>query len=255
MHSRTSRSTRQRSFFAIVHDANTWRRLLFLLLAAPLGLLHGGLLLAGAIALTAIASAALALPLPASLVVLTLIVPAVGAGTVVVHYLLRVQARVNQRLLGVPAPRSALDDLADERAFAWCAARLGDRRTWLGFLYLLFVTALGLVATAAVALVVGVSVSLVSEAMNGRESAVDVAVGADPLDLPGARVLMALVAPLLAIVGLHIASILAGLAARVGDLLLGACPRAQTCRSAAPLSAPAPSAYPRHGSIVGGHGD
>jgi hypothetical protein len=249
MTSNAQPAPRQRSFFAIARDARTWRRLLFLLLAAPLGLVHAALILAGAVALTAIAGVALSLPILPALVLLALLVPAVGAGMVVIHVLLRMQVRVNHRLLGVPIPPSTLDDLHAGNAFRWCAQRVGDRWTWLGLVYLLVITLLGAVAVTLVALVVGVSASLVSEAIGG--GSVDVAIGGGPLGIPGARVLMALLAPVLVIVALHLASFLAGLAAAIGRRLLGPeigeSPRGE--RSA--LSPAAQTAYAPSGSVVG----
>ena len=260
MASTPQRSSNQRGFFTVVAEAQTWRNLIFLLLVAPLGALHGGLILAGGIALAAIAGVALSIGLPVGLLVLALIAPAIGVGLVVIHYLLQVQATVNQRLLGTPAPRSTLDELDPGSAFAWCAARLGDRRTWLGLLYLLVITAFGMLATTIVILVVGVSASLVYEALRGDVGAVDLALGGDPgggdpLGIPGARFLMVLVAPLLALGGLHAANIMSGVAARLGNLLLGACPRSVTCHQSHALPHPPLTAYPRPGRAVGGHGD
>lgn len=234
---------RQQGFFSILREPQTYRNFAFVLLAAPLGLLHAGLILLGGAALVSLIMVAGRLPFPAQFVVLLLIFPAIGAGVVVICALLRMQARVNARLLGLPEPHCPLRDLRHDNTFAWCGQRLRDRWTWLGLLYLLVITAVGAVSAAITLLFLGLAVGVLGGAVTGDLSAIRLSLGAMELHLPGIRLLMFPVAAVLAIIGFHLANGLAELASRIGELLLGPRPRAREGQPAPALSRAPETAY------------
>src|SRR3954470_16278770 len=96
---------RQQGFFCVLSDAQTYRNLLFLLVIAPLGLLHGALIALGVFVLLGVAALSIHLPFPASVVGLALIVPAFASGMVIIWWLLKTQCRINHRLLNIALPR------------------------------------------------------------------------------------------------------------------------------------------------------
>ena len=232
---------RQQSFFDVLSNAQTYRNLLFLLVAAPLGLLHGALIALGVAVLLGIAAVSVQLPLPASIIGLALIVPALASGMVIIWWLLDTQARINQRLLHVAPPRSPLKDLRPDNAFTWCRSRMSDRWTWSGLLYLLVITMLGALSAGAILVFAGVCIALVAGSVSGELGSVQVTLGEFDISIPGLRMLFLPLAPLVAIVGLHLGNVLAGFAARVGETLLG--PRPESPPPAPSLSPSSKTTY------------
>jgi hypothetical protein len=232
---------RQQGFFSVLTDGQTYRNLLFFFLIVPLGLLHAGLIALGAFVILSIAEFTLTLPTPLNLLGLTLIVPAFGFGLLVIAWLLDTQAWFNHRLLGVERPASPRLTFSTRHCYAWCRERFRDRWTWTGLLYLLVITFLGAVAAASTLLFIAISVSLIAGSVSGDLGSVQIAIGSLDLQLPGLRLFMAPFAPLVAIVGLHLANVLAGFAARVGYVLLG--PRPTTAPVHTSLSSAAETTY------------
>jgi hypothetical protein len=232
---------RQQGFFSVLTEGQTYRNLLFFFLIVPLGLLHAGLIALGAFVVLSIAAFAIRLPLPLNLLGLALIVPAFGFGLIVISWLLDTQTWFNHRLLGVDRPASPRGSLSVQRCYAWCRERFRDRWTWSGLLYLLVITFLGAVAAASTLLFIAISASLIAGAVSGDLASVQIAIGSLDLEIPGLRLFMLPLAPLVAIVGLHLANVFAGLAARVGYVLLG--PRPAQPITHTSLSSIAETAY------------
>lgn len=232
---------RQHSFFDVLSESQTYRNLLFLLVAAPIGLLHGALIALGISVVLGIAAVSVQLPLPASIVGLALIVPALASGMVIIWWLLDTQARINHRLLHVSPPRSPLKQLRPDNAFVWSRQRLSDRWTWSGLLYLLVITLLGALSAGAILMFAGICVALIAGSVSGELGSVQVTLGEFDISIPGLRMLFLPLAPLVAIVGLHLGNVLAGFAARVGETLLG--PRPDSLPPASSLSPSSKTAY------------
>jgi hypothetical protein len=232
---------RQQGFFSVLTEGQTYRNLLFFFLIVPLGLLHAGLIALGGIVILGIAEFALRLSTPLNLIGLTLIVPAFGFGLLVIAWLLETQAWFNHRLLGVERAVSPRRTFATRSCYAWCRERFRDRWTWTGLLYLLVITFLGAVAAASTLLFIAISVSLIAGSVSGDLGSVQIAIGSLDLQMPGLRLFMVPLAPLVAIVGLHLANVLASFAARVGYVLLGPRPAPTTVHTS--LSSAAETAY------------
>lgn len=212
---------RQQGFFSVFADAQTYKNLLFFFLVVPLGLLHAALIALGFVVILGIAALSFHLPFPVSFVVVTMVVPALAIGLLVIWWLLDTQSRVNQRLLmtsSVMSPRSTLNR---KNAVVWCRERLFDRWTWSGLLYLLVITCLGAIAAAATVLFIALSVALVAGSLSGDLGSVQMTLGSVDIKIPGLRLMMLPFAPLVATVGLHLANVLASFARRIGYVLLG----------------------------------
>jgi hypothetical protein len=232
---------RQQGFFCVLSDAQTYRNLLFLLVVAPLGLLHGALIVLGVGVLLGIAAISVQLPFPASVVGLALIVPAFASGMVIIWWLLKTQSRINHRLLNVALPRSPLNDFRPDNAFSWCRNRMTDRWTWSGILYLLVITLIGAVSAGAILMFAGICIALIAGSVSGELGSVQITLGEFDVSVPGLRLLFLPLAPLVAIVGLHLANVLAGFAAHVGEMLLG--PRSEPTSPSTSLSPTSQTAY------------
>lgn len=232
---------RQQGFFCVLSNAQTYRNLLFFLVVAPLGLLHAALIAVGIGVLLGIAALSIQFPFPASIVGLALIVPAFASGMVIIWWLLYTQTRINQRLLHVAPPRSPLNELSPDNAFTWCRNRMTDRWTWSGMLYLLVITLLGVLSAGALFMFAGICIALVAGSVSGELGSVQITLGEFDISVPGLRLLFLPLAPLFAIVGLHLTNVLAGFAARVGEVLLG--PRSEPISPDAPLSPSSKTAY------------
>lgn len=232
---------RQQGFFSVIAEGQTYRNLLFFFVVVPLALLHAGLIALGAIVILSIASYSLRLPTPLNVAGLSLIVPAFGFGLLVIAWLLDTQSWVNHRLLAVDRANSPRATFTMRSALGWCRERFRDRWTWTGLLYLLVITILGATSAAITLLFISISIALFAGSLTGDATAVQIAIGSLDLQLPGLRLLMIFLAPLVAIVGLHLANVLAGFAARVGYVLLG--PRVRPRSSPVSLSSVAETAY------------
>jgi hypothetical protein len=232
---------RQQGFFSVLTEAQTYRNLLFFFLIVPLALLHAGLIALVAFVILSIAAYAMGLPTPLNLVGLTLIVPAFGFGLLVIAWLLDTQTWFNHRLLGVDRPVSPRASFSVQSCYAWCRERFRDRWTWSGLLYLLVITFLGAVAALSTLLFIAISVSLFAGSVSGDLGSVQIAIGSLDLQIPGLRIFMLPLAPMVAIVGLHLANVLAGFAARVGYVLLGPRPSRRPAHTS--LSSAAETAY------------
>jgi hypothetical protein len=212
---------RQQGFFSVFADAQTYKNLLFFFLVVPLGFLHAVLIALGFVVILGIAALSFQLPFPLSILCLSLIVPALAIGLVVIWWLLDIQSRVNQRMLTTSPVASPRSDLHRSNAITWCRERLFDRWTWSGLLYLLVITFLGALAAAATSLFIALSVALVAGSLSGDLGSVQMTLGSVDLNIPGLRLMMLPFAPLVATVGLHLANVLAGFAGRIGHVLLG----------------------------------
>lgn len=232
---------RQQGFFSVLTEGQTYRNLLFFVLIVPLGLLHAGLIALGAFVVLSIAALAMRLAFPLNVLGLTLIVPAFGFGLIIIAWLLDTQTWFNHRLLGVERPVSPRGSFTAKSCYAWCRERFRDRWTWTGLLYLLVITFLGVIAAASTLLFIAISASLIAGAVSGDLASVQIAIGSLDLQMPGLRIFMLPLAPLVAIVGLHLANVLAGVAARVGYMLLG--PRPTPHLTHTSLSSAAETAY------------
>lgn len=232
---------RQQGFFSVLTEGQTYRNLLFFFLIVPLALLHAGLIALGAFVILSIASYSLGLPTPLNMLGLVLIVPAFGFGLLVIAWLLDTQTWFNHRLLGVERPASTRASFSVKSCYAWCRERFRDRWTWSGLLYLLVITFLGAVAALSSLLFIAISVSLLAGSVSGDLGSVQIAIGSLDLQIPGLRIFMMPLAPLVAIVGLHLANVLAGFAARLGYVLLGPRPTQRPMHTS--LSSAAETAY------------
>ena len=212
---------RQQGFFNIVTQPQTWRNLLYILIIVPLALVHAGLIALGAIVILGIADAAPGFPTPLNALALLLITPALCIGLFVISALLDMQSWVNHKLLNVDKIISPRSTFSFDSALQWCRTRLRDRWLWSGLLYLLVITLLGAASAGFTLLFIAVAVSLIAGSVSGDLASVQVAIGTVDLELPGLRIFMVFLAPVVAIAALHLANVMAGFAARVGAVLLG----------------------------------
>ena len=232
---------RQQGFFSVLSQAQTWRNLFYLLIIVPLALLHAGLIALGALVILGIASQALDLRTPFNLLGLLLIVPAIGIGLFIVAALLDMQSWVNHKLLAVEQIISPRESFSMHRAINWCSERIRDRWLWSGLIYLLVITLLGAASAGFTLLFIGFGVALFAGSISGDLASVQISIGTADLEIPGIRLFMVSLAPIVAIAGLHLANVMAGIAARVGSMLLG--PHERPAPSSPSLSSMAETAY------------
>jgi hypothetical protein len=121
-----------------------------------------------------------------------------------------------------------------------------DRWTWSGLLYLLVITLIGAVSAGAILMFAGICIALIAGSVSGELGSVQVTLGEFDVSVPGLRLLFLPLAPIVAIVGLHLANVLAGLSARVGEMLLG--PRSEPAPQVPSLSPTPQTAYAPAGS-------
>jgi len=212
---------RQQGFFSVLADRQTYRNLLYFLIIVPLALLHAGLVALGVVVVLGIADVSLGLPTPMNLIGLTLIAPALCIGLFVISGLLDMQSWVNHKLLAVDHISSPRASFSIRCAATWCSARLRDRRIWTGLLYLFVITLLGAASAGFTLLFIALSVALFAGSVAGELTSVQIAIGSFDLEMPGIRIVMISLAPIVAIAGLHLANVMASIAARVGSALLG----------------------------------
>lgn len=239
------RAVRQQGFFSVLNQPQTYRNLLYILIVVPLALIHAGLIALGAIVILGIADFSLDLPAPLNVLGLLLIAPAYGIGLFVIACLLDMQSWVNHKLLSVDLIATPRASLSFGNALQWCRDRVVDRWMWSGLLYLLVITLLGAISAGFTILFIALSVALLAGSVAGDLASVQIAIGTLDLELPGIRIVMISLAPMVAIAGLHLANLMAGVAARVGAMLLG--PRERTASDPATLSSVAETAYAHRG--------
>ncbi len=236
----TLTAERQQGFFSVLTQRQTWRNLLYILIIVPLALIHAGLIALGAFVILGIADVSIGhLPTPLNVLMLLLIVPAIGIGCFVIAALLDMQSWVNHKLLGVEQIVSPRKSFTFESSFSWCRERMVDRWLWSGFLYLFVITLLGAASAGFTLLFIAVAISLFAGSVSGDLTSVQIAIGTVDLQVPGLRLFMVLLAPIVAIASLHLANTMASFAARVGLLLLGPRPG----QTPASLSSIAETAY------------
>lgn len=232
---------RQQGFFSVLAQSQTWRNLFYLLIIVPLALLHAGLIALGALVILGIAGRAIDLSSPFNLLGLLLIAPALGIGLFIIAGLLDMQSWVNHKLLAVDRIISPRESFSLHNALAWCSARIHDRWLWTGLLYLLVITLIGAASAGFTLLFIGFGVALFAGSVSGDLTSVQIAIGSRDLEVPGIRLFMILLAPVVAIAGLHLANVMAGIAARIGTMLLG--PHERPASPAPSLSSMAETAY------------
>lgn len=232
---------RQQGFFSVLAEPQTWRNLFYLLIIVPLALIHAALIALGALVILGIADRALDLPTPINLLGLLLIAPAVGIGLFVIAALLDMQSWVNHKLLAVEQIISPRESFSLQNAIAWCSARIRDRWLWSGLVYLLVITLLGAASAGFTLLFIAFGVALFAGSIAGDLASVQIAIGTSDLEIPGIRLFMISMAPIVAIAGLHLANVMAGIAARVGSMLLG--PHERPASASPSLSSMAETAY------------
>jgi hypothetical protein len=252
MTSMNQRAERQQGFFSVIAQRQTYRNLLYILIIVPLALLHAGLIALGGIVILSIAGVSLDWPVPFNVLGLLLIAPAFGIGLFVLAALLDMQSWVNHKLLGVDRIASPRESFSFANAIAWSRQRVVDRWLWSGLLYLLVIALLGAASAGFTLLFIGISVALLAGSVAGELSSVQIAIGTLDLQLPGLRLVMISLAPVVAIAGLHLANVMAGVAARVGSSLLGPYDRPPTAASS--LSSMAETAYAHRGERVTSRG-
>jgi hypothetical protein len=245
MASMNQRAERQQGFFSVLAQPQTYRNLLYILIIVPLALLHAGLIALGGIVILGIADAALGWPTPLQLPGLLLIAPAFGFGLFVLAALLDMQSWVNHRLLGVDQIASPRESFSFKNAIEWTRQRVVDRWMWSGLAYLLVITLLGVASAGFTLLFIGLSIALLAGSVAGELASVQIAIGTFDLAIPGLRMVMIALAPMVAIAGLHLANVMADVAARVGAMLLGPYERTPSVPSS--LSSIAETAYAHRG--------
>ena len=236
---------RQQGFFSVLAQPQTYRHLLYILIIVPLALLHAGLIALGVIVLLGIPDLALDWPTPLNGLGLLLIAPAFGIGLFVIAALLDMQSWVNHKLLGADRIVSPRECFSIQDALEWCRQRVTDRWLWSGLLYLMVITVLGAIAAAFTLLFIALSIALLAGSVAGDMASVQIAIGTFDLGIPGLRMVMIALAPMVAIAGLHLANVMAGVAARIGSILLG--PYGRTPSAPAPLSPRTETAYAHRG--------
>jgi hypothetical protein len=246
------RAERQQGFFSVLAQPQTYRNLLYILIIVPLALLHAGLIALGAVVILGLADASFELPTPINLLGLMLIAPALAIGLFVIAALLDMQSWVNHKLLAVDQIVSPRETFSIRSAVEWSRQRVVDRWLWSGLLYLLVITLLGIASAGFTLLFIGLSVTLLAGSVAGELASVQIAIGTLDLGVPGLRIVMISLAPIVAIAGLHLANVMAGVAARVGEMLLG--PYERTVSAPASLSSMAETAYAHRGERVPSRG-